>query len=494
MESTNGTGVATESVKEQRERRRLEARAELQRRQNHDALITEFQPDAVEIEKQSVPGGARWTLYVIGLLLTATVLWANWAEVDQIVSAQGELITTEPIVVIDSKLTSPLSSISARFGDRVSAGDVLATVDPTFSDSDLNQLKEQQRSLEALIARLDAERNDQPFTVAGHEDNLDWLMQYRLHLERISEFEANMRKFDAQKNALEVQYANLAVEVELNKDAFSLYREFEETIKRLIEQDAKPESDLLSRRLQSGEAKMKVFSANSRKKEVEKSIETVAAERNAFEAQWRAEVAEQLVTASIDLAKTKQEMNKATRSNEFVELKVPEDLPYREFVVFEVAEKSVGSTTQPGEALFKLVPIGVPMEAEVEIQGKDIAKLKAATEQEIASGNLPDGSEVRVKLASFPYQKHGTLDGIVRTISEGSFEKQSPGGGSTGVTTYKARIKIPNPNQLEAVGEQFRLMPGMTATAEIKVGRRKVIEYFLYPLLRYMDRSIREPE
>ena len=50
-----------------------------------------------------------------------------------------------------------------------------------------------------------------------------------------------------------------------------------------------------------------------------------------------------------------------------------------------------------------------------------------------------------------------------------------------------------DPGKLENVPDNFRLMPGMATTVEIKVGRRKVIEYFLYPLLRYLDESIREP-
>ena len=133
------------------------------------------------------------------------------------------------------------------------------------------------------------------------------------------------------------------------------------------------------------------------------------------------------------------------------------------------------------------------MEVEVEVQGKDVALINVATASEALEGRLPTGCDARIKLASFPYQKHGTLDGFVRTISEGSFEKQLPGGGVSGVTTYKALIEIVDENQLNYLPDNFRLMPGMTATAEIKVGRRKVIEYFLYPLLRYMDRSIREP-
>lgn len=494
MVSTNGTGVAEETVKEQRERRRREARVESHRqRKNNDALLTEFQPDAVEIEKRSVPGGARWTLYVVAALLCTFVAWASWAEVDQIVTAQGQLITTESTVVIDSKLSSPLNSINAKFGDRVSAGFVIATVDPTFSEADLNALKSQENSLNATIARLKAERDAQDFSIAGHANDLDWLMQYQVYKERGREYLAQVRKLDSQESMFVVQRENTTVEIASNKQAYNKFKEFEEKIKELEARGNKSYADVLSRELQTDEAKMKVMTAMSREKELDESLKANKADREAFAATWRTELVTELVTAVDKLTAVKQELNKANRSNEFVELKVPDDLLYKEFVVFEVAEASVGSTMQPGSPLFKLVPIGVPMEVEVEVQGKDIALINVATPQEIAAGNIPDGSDARIKLASFPYQKHGTLDGVVRTISEGSFEKQLPGGAASGITTYKARIQIVDEKQLNHVPDNFRLMPGMTVTAEIKVGRRKVIEYFLYPLLRYMDRSIREP-
>ena len=494
MVSTNGTGVAEETVKQQRLRRRREARVESHRqRQNNDALLTEFQPDAVEIEKRSVPGGARWTLYTVVALLVTFVAWASWAEVDQIVTAQGQLITTESTVVIDSKLTSPISSINAKFGDRVSAGFVIATVDPTFSDADRNSLKSQENSLNATITRLRAERDGTEFSIAGHENDPDWLMQFQVFKEREREYQAQVRKLDSQKNMFVVQRENAMVEIESNKLAYNKFKELENKFKELELSGSKSYTDVLSRELQTDEAKLKYMTATSRKKELDESLKSNKADREAFTATWRTKLVTDLVTAADELTAIKQELNKANRSNEFVELKVPDDLPYKEFVVFEVAEASVGSTMQPGEPLFKLVPIGVPMEVEVEVQGKDIALINVASPQQIADGDIPEGSDARIKLASFPYQKHGTLDGIVRTISEGSFEKQLPGGASSGITTYKARIQIIDEKQLNHVLDTFRLMPGMTATVEIKVGRRKVIEYFLYPLLRYMDRSIREP-
>lgn len=157
----------------------------------------------------------------------------------------------------------------------------------------------------------------------------------------------------------------------------------------------------------------------------------------------------------------------SSRQNQFVELRAPDDLPYREFVVLERTENSVGSVMQPGEPLFKLIPLGADMEVEIEIQGRDIARLKQATTAEIAEGIFPNGSEARVKLNSFPYQKHGTLEGVVRTIGGGSFEKQLPNGALSGATMYKARVALMKPYNLAEVTDDFRLMPGMVATTEI---------------------------
>ena len=501
MVSTNGPSVETppesnqnETVKEIRHRRHREARVESHRqRSNNDALLNEFQSDAVEIEKRSVPGGARWTLYTVVGLLTAFIVWANWARVDRIVTATGKLITVEPAIVIDTKLPSPIKSINAKFGDRVSSGFVIATLDPTFSDADLKQLNSQKNALSAVITRLSAERDGNDFELGSFGSDRDWLMQKQVFQERKRAYNASMNRFRAESSKLDVQIENTQMEIEGGLEAYRKFREFEEVIKKLVRTGSRPQSDVMGRELQSQEAKMTYLASKSRKRELLKSVETMAAERESFAASWRTDTVSELVAAREKLAQVEQELSKANKSNEFVELIVPEDLPYKEFVVLEVAEKSVGSIMQTGEPLFKLIPVGVPMEVEVEVEGKDVALIASATSEQIDSMDLPKGSDVRIKLSSFPYQKHGTLDGVVRTISEGSFEKQLPGGAASGVTTYKARVKILDPEQLERVPENFRLMPGMTATAEIKVGNRKVIEYLLYPLFRYLNESIREP-
>lgn len=486
-----------EEVREKRQQKREDARIESQRRRsNHDALMIEFQPDAVEIERRSVPGGARWTLYTVVALISSTVAWACWAQVDQVVIAQGKLITTESPVIIQTASTAPVREMLVNFGDRVKAGDVLATLDPTFSEADVKQLESRNTSLSAKVARLKAERKSIDFELSQYADDPDWLLQKQVFLERKNEYSAKQHEFDAERNKLLVQQENNEREIEQSIKNYSDYREYEAKIKALAARGSKSDSDLLSRRLQTGDARMKVVSNKSRKLELVRELESLKTRREAYVASWRAQTASELVAATDELTTTEQELNKATRARELVQLTVPENLDYKDFVVFEVADRSVGSVLRPGEPLFKLVPIDVPMELEVEVAGKDIAKVQSVALVPTEGQKLPRGSEVRIKLASFPYQKHGTLQGVVRAISEGSFEKQAAGPGgaiSTGETTYKARVRLLDPIELDQTPANFRLMPGMAATAEIKVGRRRVIQYFVYPLIRYLDSSIREP-
>ena len=141
------------TVNEQRQLRRENARTEaIRQKRNKDRLLTEFQPDAVEIETRSVPFAAPITLYTVIALICTAVAWSCWAELDQIVTAEGKLITINPPVVIDTTVAAQIHSMNAEFGDRVVAGQILATLDPTYPEADLKQLRARIASLDASIA------------------------------------------------------------------------------------------------------------------------------------------------------------------------------------------------------------------------------------------------------------------------------------------------------------------------------------------------------
>ena len=145
-------------------------------------------------------------------------------------------------------------------------------------------------------------------------------------------------------------------------------------------------------------------------------------------------------------------------------------------VVQEVNARALGALVQPGDVLLTLVPRGVPLEAEIAIPGASIASIRP-------------GDLVRIKLEAFPFQRHGTVEGRVRVISE------TPMGSDLGPAeapgAYHARLSLAPPALREVPGD-FRLLPGMALSAEIRIGRRTVLSYFLYPVLRVFDESLRD--
>ena len=491
MATTNGQSVK-QRVREERNQRHRDARIEhVRQRASYEGIINEFQSDAVEIENRKVPGGARWTLYAVVLLIAAFVGWSYWAKVDMVVVGQGKLITTEDAVVVQSFSTAPIHSIDVRFGDRVKAGQLVATLDTTFSEADLTQLNARKNASQAVIARLKAELEGSEFELAGHENDRDWETQFYLFRERKKNVKAEVEKFEAEKTKLNDQIQDIYEEIKLNEERIPIFQKIFDTQTRLRKTGSASVVDFESAKLNLKSAELELTKSKNRIKEFKADLIVKDKEIASFLARMSAETSDDFAKHTQELTAVEQEISKASRMDELLELRVPTDSGHSEFVVFEVAELSVGSILEKGQPLFKLIPIDVPLEAEVDIAGKDVAKLRAMAAVP-EDGDIPNGSKVKIKLSAFDYQDHGTLDGFVRAISEGVFEDQDSLTGAK-VANYKTRIKILDTAQLDKVPEDFRLLPGMSTTAEIKVGRRRVIHYFLYPILRFLDEGLREP-
>jgi HlyD family secretion protein len=149
-------------------------------------------------------------------------------------------------------------------------------------------------------------------------------------------------------------------------------------------------------------------------------------------------------------------------------------------IVLEIANRTIGSVVKEAETLFALVPRDVPLQAEVNVEGRDIGQVRI-------------GQQVRIKFEAFPFQKYGTGSGEVRVISNDSFSPDPKAEGTRRATAPYYRVLVDlSDTRLRLPPERAQLIPGMAVTAELKVGRRTVMSYFLYPLLRGLDESIRE--
>src|ERR1700730_11290373 len=142
-------------------------------------IVSEFQPDAIEIEERSPAAVTRLTLYTVAVLIVAAVAWASLSKVDEIVTAQGKLTTTQPSLVVQPLETSVIREIHVAVGDVVHRGQPLASLDPTFSKADVDALRIRIAALDATIARLEAELGGRDF-VASDPANPEDVAQSRL--------------------------------------------------------------------------------------------------------------------------------------------------------------------------------------------------------------------------------------------------------------------------------------------------------------------------
>ena len=197
---------------------------------------------------------------------------------------------------------------------------------------------------------------------------------------------------------------------------------------------------------------------------------TTLAEKNSFIQEWRNKISEDMVSVERNLTSAHKEYEKVAQLMEYVYLRAPCNA-----VVHEIASFSPGSAVREAEALITLIPIDGHLEVEAEIPPAHIGKVKV-------------GAQVRVKITAYPFQKYGTLDGVVRNISEDTLQKQEMG---HEVRYYRARVSISG--KLKNVEQDFRLIPGMESQCEIKCNRRRVIEYILYPLIKALDETAKEP-
>lgn len=440
--------------------------------------ILEYQPDAVEIEDKPVPGRIRWVLYLILFSIIITITGAIVFKVDRIVVTEGELITSIPPLVVQPLNTAVVRTIHVHVGDTVEKGQVLATLDPTFADADLSQLSKEKTSLEVQIRRIQAELTKGDFEPSPEEGE-DGLLQAQLLKQHREIFAKNQRMS-------EDKIASLTAKLKLNK----VQREGLERQQKLLRDvegvTGRLPQNVVENRLRLLDAqKARVATENdlnnlaAEEQVTRREIEEAKSEWKRFVEQQSGDLIEQQVEIRGELEKLYESIRKADRLHDLITLRAPE-----KGIVLEIAKRPEGSVLQAAEPFVTLVPMNCDIEVETRVQSKDIGRIRA-------------GDTARIKLDAFPFQRHGTLSGEVRVISEDAWKNQQ------NITAaaqdeeqqsgyYMARISLLE-TMLRDVPEGFRIMPGMKVRAEIKIGKRQVISYFLYPIIRALDESLREP-
>ncbi|NYZ17715.1 HlyD family type I secretion periplasmic adaptor subunit [Azospirillum sp. RWY-5-1] len=431
-------------------------------------VVNEFQLDTMEIETRPDPLAARATLMSLAAFVIAAIVWMSLTQLDRIVSATGTIISTAPNIVVQPLEPATIRSIEAKVGDVVRAGTVLARLDPTFAVADLDQIEARIASLNAAVARLEAEQAKTAFVLPPNPSEYEQL-QSAIWKERQTEYAAQMRLYDERAARARASIAAITREREQLQQNLKITREVEDMRVELEQNKTGSRLNSLIARSTRISMERELTKLENNLTESRHELEGIEAERAVYQRRRDSETVQELVTKRDERNSLSEQRIKAQRRKEMVQLTTPVDA-----VVLEVAERSVGSVIKDGEALFRLVPADSPLEVEANVEARQI-------------GNVAVGDEVQIKLSAFSYMEHGVAHGVVRVISSDAFTPKEGG-----EPFYRARIEITDMD-LTNMPATFRLIPGMPLSAEIKVGRRSIIRYLLRPILRSFDEGLREP-
>jgi HlyD family secretion protein len=454
--------------------------ARLGRRVDPEAV--DFQPDAVIIEERPLPWLARSVVYIVVVLVATAVLWASLSQVDRVVTARGRLITVDPLIIVQPLETAVIRTIDAGVGDFVQAGAVLARLDPTFTESEQTADRERLASMTAEAQRLEAEIFGKPFPPAAVDDPLQakyLTLQAAVYAHRQAEYHATVAASEADADKLEASLVtNRNTQAGL-EERVKVIAEIEGMRDELYKLTVGSRLVLLQSRLDRLSLTDQLGEKKNQEKELIAQLASTREQKEKYINNWVRESGERMTQLQQQISTETQKLASAERRRNLVVLRSPAD-----GVVLELAQRSIGSVAKEAEPLFTLVPRGNKLEAEVDVDSADVVRLRT-------------GDPVRVKFDALPFQRHGTITGTVRVITENSFQPDKNAATPAKETDarpafFRARIEL-GPLTLQDVPQDFRLIPGMTTTAEIIIGKRRIISYLLDPVVRLFDESLREP-
>jgi HlyD family secretion protein len=441
-----------------------------------DKLIRLFQSETAEIREGSEPIQLRLTLYVLAAFFASMIAIAALMQMDRVVtSTVGIVVTSEPTIVLQALDAAIIKSIDVQEGDRVKNGQLLATLDPTFAAADVSALRLQIASLDAQISRCQAEIAQDFFhppkaAFAGAASYA--ALQQSYYDQRKAQFDAQLQADNQQIAQTKATIIKLKSDESRYGDRAKIAGDIEAMRAALSATQAGSRLNLLEATDQHLEILRDVEFDHNSLIESEHQLDAAVSSRDAFVQQWLSQVSQELLTARNARDAALAQLAKAIKHQDLVQLQAPEDA-----VVLKLAKLSVGSVLKEGDPLINLAPLRSPVEAEVHIAARDV-------------GFIRTGDTATVKLEAFNFVEHGMAQGTVRTISDGSFTLDDNGNAVD--PYYKARIQFTSMN-LKNVPRGFRLIPGMTLTADIQVGTRSVFMYLVEGLVRGVSEAMREP-
>ncbi len=380
---------------------------------------------------QQRPASARWTLWVAACGFSGLLMWAAWAQLDQITRAPGQVIASARTQIVQTAEGGVLRKLLVKEGDVVVKGQLLGVLERTRAQAAVNDSQAKVAALRITLTRLSAEVYGKPLQFAPA------LLQYR-------EYTLNQTTlYQQRQRAMNEEIAALAQSLKLTNEELAMNQP-------LLQAGDVSKSDVLRLQRQASEIQSQI--TNKRNKYLQ-------------------DAQTEMTKAQEELSTQTEALSDRTQLLGNTELFAPTD-----GIVKTIKVNTVGGVLRPSEELLQILPTVGHLIVETKLKPTEVAFIRT-------------GLPATVKLDAYDYSIFGSLRGTVSYISADTLSEDTKQGE---LVYYRVQILITEREFKGPQAQNIHVKPGLTATVEIKTGQRSVLTYLTKPVIKALSQGLQE--
>lgn len=391
-------------------------------RENDIAYVSDLQ--AALISQKTT--ASTVVLLLIAALFTGAMVWAYFARVEEVTRGEGKVIPSSREQVIQSLEGGILEQMNVREGDVVEAGQVLLKIDPTRAGASFRETESKVLALKGQLARLRSEAYGKPLSFPPEVQAVPSIVQ------------AETEAYNSRRRMLDEGIAGLQKSLSLAEGELTVSQ-------RLAKQGLISDVEILRMQRAANDFRIQINERSNK---------------------YRSEANADLTRVESELAQSVE--NLAGREDVMKRTTITAPL---KGIVKNVRVNTIGGVIQQGQDIMEIVPIEDRLLVEAKIRPADVAFLRP-------------GLPATVKISAYDYAIYGGLTGKVELISPDTIKDDDMSRqGKPDTSFYRVLIRT-DEAELTKGDKHFPIIPGMTATADIRTGEKTIMQYLLKPALK----------
>lgn len=428
---------------------------------------------AQDVDAAHVQGPTPYSLtmlFLVILFFLVATIWAWFAVIDEVTHADGKVIPSSRVQVIQNLEGGILKEILVAEGQLVSKGQVVIRIDDTGFSSSFGEIQAKYDSLRGEIARLKAEAGGKPlrFSLKMEKSHPAIVKdQLALYKARKSELKSQVSILEQQMVQRKQEKDELLGKLEQLKASLKITQEELEITEPLVKKSIVPKVELLQLKRQMNDLEGQISAANLAIPRVESAIIEAQSRVDEKYRHFKSVSAKELSQRNVELSGVKEAILGAKDKVSRTEIRSPV-----RGLVKSIKKNTLGGVIKPGEDMMEIVPLDDTLLIEARVRPADIAFLHP-------------NQQARVKFTAYDFSIYGGLDGKLEQIGVDTELDEN------GNAYYKVMVRT-GKNHLARGSKKLPIIPGMVATVDIITGQKTVLDYILKPIIKAKQLALTE--